>query len=178
MGAGTVLAQTKKVVTERGSSIEVNTYKEIPEATEPCTPEACEWWKQFRDAGNTLQRKVDEKSKTKFALLFYQGIEKAYHVPLKDGPAQVLVFGRPVYPDLTIARLRMMQMNGGVELSVELRADGSVGDIKVIKAFDKEFDRSVIQAARQNLFLPAVRDGAFVTDWQKGEIKFSTRSKF
>lgn len=172
---GRVSCQEKRVVKESGSTIEVYTYKDIPEATEPCTPEECEWWKQLREAGNILQRKGDEKSKTKFALLFLEGMQKAYHIPLKDRPPQVLAFGRPAYSEMTLARLRMRRTNGAAELSIEFRADGSIGDVNLIKGLDKAFDRSAVQGARQNLFLPAVRNGAFVTEWQKREMKFCTR---
>jgi hypothetical protein len=173
---GRVSCQEKRVVKESGSSTEINTYNEIPEATEPCTPEECAWWKQIRDAGNILLRKGDEKSKTKFALLLLEGMQKAYRIPLKDRPPQVLAFGRPAYSELTLTRLRRARTNGAAELSVEFRADGSIGDVNLIKGLDQEFDKSAVQAARQNLFLPAVRNGAFVTDWQKGEMKFCTRS--
>ena len=173
----TVSGQSKRVVTQRDSTITVGEYTEIPEATEPCTPEECQWWKQIREAGNTLQRKGDEKSKTRFALLFAEGLQKAYHVPLKDRPPHLLVRSQPVLSEMTVARLRMKQTNGSADLSVEFRADGSIGDVQLIKSLDKEFDMSAVQAVRQALFVPAIKDGSFITFREKVGFGFFTRPK-
>jgi hypothetical protein len=35
-------------------------------------------------------------------------------------------------------------------------------------------DENMIQAKREALILPALRDGAFVTEWQNAEVKFSS----
>lgn len=176
-GAGSVLAQSKRVVSDRGSTILINTYDEIPEATEPCTPAECEWWTQIRKAGNDLQRKGDEKSKTRFALLFSEGMQKAYHIPLKDRPPQVLAHGRVVFSDIAIKIARLKQMNRTAVLSVEYRTDGSVGDVKLVTGLGSGVDENVIQATRQNLFLPAIKNGAFVTDRVETEFGFYTRRR-
>jgi hypothetical protein len=172
-----VLGQEKTVTrrTETGNNvgISINKYDEIPEATEPCTPTECEWWKQLRQAGNDLQRKGDEKSKRKFVLLFVEGLEKSYRVPLKDSPPKVLVSRKVEILDV----MKVRKINGEVELSVEYRADGSIGEIKVIKALNPTIDNRVIQAVRQYIFLPAIKDGAFVTEWHKGGLKISTQNK-
>ena len=170
-----VFSQGPTVTRDGRLTATVREYNLIPEATEPCTPEECGWWDRLRSAGNELQKKGDEKSKKKFALLFAEGLQKAYRVPLKDRPPQVLAFGRSVYLPETIARLRSMNINGAAELSVEYRAEGSVGEVKVTKSLDNEFDKGAVQATRQDLFLPAVKNGTFVTEWQKLERRFSTR---
>ena len=59
----------------------------------------------------------------------------------------------------------LKSFKGAIELSIEYRADGSIGEIKILKGLDKEMDSYAVQAARQNIFLPAIKDGAFVTDW-------------
>lgn len=160
-----------------GSGLEITTYTEIPEATEPCTPLECEWWKQMREAGNDLLRKGDDKTKKKYALLFkkyallfVEGIEKAYRIPLADRPAQALVSQGPAQSPRDI-----IPKNGKVELSVEVRADGSVGEIRVVKGLRSDMDQSCIQSQRQNIYLPAVRDRAFVTEWQKATCTFWSR---
>lgn len=160
---------TKTVTTASGSDVSIRTYQEIPAATEPCTPEECEWWSRLRQAGNKLLQKRDEKSKSAYASLFVEGIEKSYRIPLKDRSAQALFFG----PVLQTADLPSNQRNGIVKLSIELRPDGSVGDVKVLNGLGREVDRRCIQAAQGVIFLPAVKDRAFVTDWQTPKYEFN-----
>ena len=152
----------------------VSTYNEIPEATEQCSEEEKRWWDSLRKTGNDLQKKKDAKSQTKFAVIFAEGLEKGYRIPLKDRPPQALLLGRVVFPDVVLARARTMGLKGRIEFSIEYRADGSIGDVNVVKGLDKEMDRYAVQAARQNIFLPAV-NGAFVTEWQSGAVTFSTQ---
>lgn len=159
---------TKTVKTTTGSGVSVRTYEEIPAATEPCTPEECEWWNRLRQAGNKLLRKSDQKSKSAYAFLFLEGIEKSYRIPLKDRSSQTLFFGPPVQT----ADLPSKQRNGIVKLSVEQRADGSVGEVKVLNGLGPEIDRRCIQAAQNVIFLPAVRDRTFVTEWQTPQYRF------
>lgn len=170
-----VIGQEKTIRTYRGSTVRVSSYNEIPEATEQCSEEENQWWESLRKAGNDLQRKMDKKSHTKLAVLFAEGLEKGYCIPLKDRPPQVLLHGRVVFPDLLVARARAKGLKGSVELSIEYRADGSIGDIKILKGLDKEMDGYAVNAARQSIFIPAVKDGAFVTAWRDGGLKFSTQ---
>jgi hypothetical protein len=160
---------TKTRRTAAGSSVSIMTYKEIPAATEPCTSEECDWWNRLREAGNKLLRKGDQKSMSAYASLFVEGITKSYKVPLADRPPQVLFFGQTVQ----IANLPWKQRNGTVRLSVEHRADGSVGEIKVLSGLGTQVDQRCIQAARSVIFLPAVRDRTFVDEWQTPEYKFA-----
>lgn len=169
------IGQDKSIKTYRGSTVLVSTYNEIPEATEQCSQEEKQWWDSLRKAGNDLQKKMDQKSQTKLAILFAEGLEKAYRIPLKDRPPQVLLPGKVVFPDLLVARARAKGLKGTIELSIEYRADGSIGDVKIVKGLDKEMDGYAVRAARQNIFLPAIKDGAFVTDWRSGGLKFSTQ---
>jgi hypothetical protein len=156
--------QESKTVTKiSGSGAEVHTYRKIPEATEPCLPAECEWWKRLRQAGNELQRKGDDKSQRRFVTLFVEGLENSYRVPVKDRPAQPLTFGPMV---------RVSGVNGTVQLSVEFLADASVGEVSVIKGVGKAIDQSCIQSARQILFLPAIKDGLFVNSQQKPVYNF------
>jgi hypothetical protein len=68
-------------------------------------------------------------------------------------------------------------LKGNIELSIEYRADGSIGDIKIVKGLDIEIDGRIVQGARRNIFVPAIKDGVFVTTWQSGSYKFSTQPK-
>lgn len=170
-----VVGQEKTIRSQRGSTVLVSTYNEIPEATEQCSQEEKLWWDSLRKAGNALQKKMDAKSQAKFAVIFAEGLEKGYRIPLKDRPPQALLLGRVVFPDVVLARARTMGLEGSIELSIEYRADGSIGDVNVVNGLDKEMDRYAVQAARQNIFLPAVKDGAFVSAWRSGAVRFSTR---
>ena len=115
----------------------------------------------MREAGNKLLQKADQKSSRAFATLFLEGIEKSYKVPLADRPGKFLFYGQTVQ----ISDLPAQQRNGTVRLSVEYRADGSVGEIKVLSGMGTKVDQRCIQAARSVIFLPAVKDRQFVTEW-------------
>ena len=58
-----------------------------------------------------------------------------------------------------------------MELSVEYRADASIGEVQVKKGLGWGLDEDAVQAARHCVFLPAIRDGAFVN--HVGEVKFT-----
>ena len=160
---------TKTRKTTAGSGVSIMSYKEIPAATEPCTSEECDWWTRLREAGNKLLRKGDQKSMSAYASLFVEGIAKSYKVPLADRPSQALFFP----PAVQTANLPSQMRNGTVRLSVEHRADGSVGEIKVLSGLGTQVDQRCIQAARSVIFLPAVKDRQFVTEWQTPEYKFA-----
>lgn len=162
---------TKTRTTKVGSrGISIMPYTEIPAATEPCTSEECDWWNRLREAGNKLLRKGDQKSSRAYASLFVEGIEKSYKVPLADRHGKVLFSAVPEQADLP-----SQQRNGTVRLSVEYRADGSVGEIKLLSGLGTKVDQRCIQAARNVIFLPAVKDRQFVTEWGTPEYKFVYR---
>lgn len=167
--------QKTSVTRDRLVTTNVSEYNLVPEATGPCSIAECAWWARLRTVANELQKKGDDKSKRAFALLFAEGLLNEYRVPLPDRPPQVLAFGRAIDPPATMSRLRERHVNGRTEISVEFRADGSIGEVRLIKGLDREFDAIVIQAARQHLFLPAIKDGKFVTEWQTGGMSFATR---
>jgi len=162
---------TKTRTTTAGSVVSVDTYKEIPPATEPCASAECDWWNRLRDAGNKMLRKGDQKSKSVYASLFVEGIERSYRVPLQDRPPLALSVA-PMC--LQPSDLPVRQRNGTISLSVEHRADGSVGEVKVVNGLRPEADRRCIQATRNIIFLPAVKDRQFVTQWAPAQYKIST----
>lgn len=154
--------------------LEEFTYNDIPEATEPCTPEACEWWKQIRAMGNELNRNSDKKLKAKFLHQLQQGQQKAYRVPLKDRPSQVVgTFGRPSYPESVQGKV-----TGTAALSVEFRSDGSVGEVQIVKRLGLGIDENLIRAVRKSVFLPAIENGAFVTSWRTVTAEFHSHNSF
>lgn len=165
--------KTRTTIAGSGSAVSVFTYKEIPAATEPCTSEECDWWNRLREAGNKLLRKGDEESRNVFASLFVEGIVKSYRVPSVDRPSQVL-FDRPVrMADLPS---KSKPRNGTVRLSVEFREDGSIGDVKLLDGLGSEVDKRCIREAQNVIFLPAVRDRKFVTEWKTLQFGFYSRN--
>lgn len=178
-GAASVSYQSTTVVHKTESGVEISTYTAIPEATEPCTPEEGEWWTQVRKAHGDLvvaykkgkQRSIAE-AKEKFFLLLLEGQQKSYQVPLKDRSPQMLVFGRqPDRPDIA----KKNQITGTVVVSVELRGDGSVGDVQIVKGLGFGINENVIQATRQYVFLPAVKSRAFVAERRNVKVEFSDK---
>ncbi|HSB12288.1 MAG TPA: hypothetical protein VLM38_22565 [Blastocatellia bacterium] len=161
----------EKIVRAEGSTLKISEYHPIPEATERCTPEEAEWWQRVRNAGNELQKKSSEKSIKNFYLLLLEGLQKAYRVPLKDRGPQMLVVNHPPQTDV----VPKFQINATLVLSIEYLADASIGDIQIIEKVGHGLDESTILAKRRDVFLPAIKDGAFVTDRLEVRIKFSTR---
>jgi len=173
---GSVSSQERRI-TRRGDVVIVEQGRPpyIPEATEPCTREESEWWNRTREAGNGIlsaarrdnQRAV-EKSKQKFLLLIYEGQQKGYHVPVKDRQPMPLVNVFPVYPPEAVKN----NIVGMIELSIGIGTDGLVSDVEIVKGAGRELEQNSIRAWRQSVFLPAVRNGAFVAD------RLSVRNSF
>lgn len=170
---GALGQKEKKVLIQDGSTIQIRILTEIPEATEQCTPAECEWWNQIRKANADLNlgyknqnNKSVLKARERFFLLVSEGHEKSYRVPLKDRPPQKLVVARTNYPHLA----KKNRIQGDVELAIEIGDYGTVENIQVIKGLGWGLTESAIQAARQELFLPAIKDGAFVN--HRTQVKF------
>lgn len=158
----------REVKRSGGSSLVIQEYTLIPEATEECTAEEADWWSRFRQAGNALYKKGDQKAIKKFYLLMLEGVEKQYRIPLKDRGPQLIRITTPTYLEMA----RKSRMEGYVEMSVEYRADGSVGDVKVTKELGAGLDEEAVRAARQAVFLPAIKNGAFATSWVEAKVGF------
>jgi len=109
------------------------------------------------------------EARNKYFVLLYEGQQKGYLVPLKDRPPQSLVLGMPAYPYIA----KKNRINGEVVLSVEISNDGTVGDAQVTKGLGWGLDQSAIQAARQAVFLPAIKNGGFVAEQSTLKFKFA-----
>ena len=57
-------------------------------------------------------------------------------------------------------------------MAVELRPDGSVGEIKVVQGLDPGLDQMAVSAARKLVFLPMVKDRKFVSTWMPMTMSF------
>ena len=64
----------------------------------------------------------------------------------------------PSYTDAA----RDREINGSITLHVELRSDGSVGEIRLLQGLGSGLDESAADAARKTIFLPAVKNREFV----------------
>jgi TonB family protein len=81
------------------------------------------------------------------------------------------ILGRPTpgYTD----EARRNQIEGSVKVSVLLKADGTVFDIKVARGLGYGLDEKAIEAARQLRFVPAQKDGHPVSVRVSLDFKFS-----
>lgn len=163
--------KVEKIVRAEGSTLSISEFHSIPEATEQCTTEEAEWWQRVRKAGNDLQRKSTENATKRFSLVLLEGLQKAYRVPVKDRLPQMLVVNHLPQTDV----VRKFQINATILLSVEYLANASIGDVQIVKRVGHGLDESAVLAKRRDVFLPAVKDGAFVTERREVKVTFSTR---
>ena len=161
--------------TESGAEVRAG-FNDIPDATEPCTPEESDWWKKLRIAAHEVMKKNGQNSepaKTRFYVLLYEGQQKSFRVPLKDRPHQVLAFGSEPMPH---DKALKMQITGNYVFSIEFRADASIGDVRMVKGANSLIAENIIKSTKQYVFLPAVKDRAFVSDF--GEVRLSFSDKW
>lgn len=80
---------------------------------------------------------------------------------------------RPRYPSIS----RQLGEQGTVILSVYVRADGSVGDVRLKKSSQHErLDQAALDKVRQWHFTPAMRAGVAVDRWYDLPIRFQLNS--
>ena len=95
------------------------------------------------------------------------------HQPSEPGVAlpQQLTTDRPFYPKEAFEA----NIQGTVGLVVVVRADGSVGDIRVTKPLEPNLDEAAIDSARKWRFKPGTKDGQPVDVIVRLDISFSRR---
>jgi len=170
-GSDSNQSNRKTRTTVHDGALSIREYIDLPEATEPCTPEACHWWNEIETTGNALNKKADKKLKARFLFLIHEGQQKSYRAPVKDRLPQVLGdFGRPAYPQAFYEG----KVSGSAAISIEYRADGSVGEIKIVKSLGFGIDEGLMRGFRKSVFLPAVESGAFVTFRATLTVEFHT----
>lgn len=96
----------------------------------------------------------------------YNGVFSVGNVTVRP---QILGRPTPGYTD----EARHNQIEGSVKVSVLLKADGTVSDIKVARGLGYGLDEKAIEAARQLRFVPAQKDGHAVSVRLFLEFKFS-----
>ena len=133
----------------------------VPEASLPCTPEEQTWWTELRAASEHVKypRRPGEKQKKKFLDVLRDGVKKSYKPPVPDVRPVVLFKTEPSYTE----EARQRGINGTVTLELELLPDGKVGKIEVIQGLPAGLNDASAEAARETIFLPAIKNRQFIS---------------
>lgn len=86
---------------------------------------------------------------------------------------RVLKEVKPAYPADALAT----GLSGTVELECVVKADGTVGEIKVLKPLEPSLDEAAIAALKQWTFAPATKDGKPIDTQVTIEMSFTTRPR-
>ncbi len=86
-----------------------------------------------------------------------------------DTRPKLIFMPRPKYTE----EGRVNKITGKVVLSVEVRADGSIGRVSVVKSLGYGLDESAISTVRQGRFSPALKDGQAVSATARIEVTFN-----
>jgi TonB family protein len=148
-------AQSAKEQNPEKTALDALHRREVPEATLACTPDEARWWEEVRAASANARRGEAEK----FVQLLKQGQDNKYHVPIADRGITTLRRVPPRYTD----EARRAKISGGIAMVVEFLKDGTIGEIKIVKGLGAGLDEKAADAARQIVFLPAVKDAQFVS---------------
>lgn len=84
------------------------------------------------------------------------------------------VLVKEVKPQYTQDAMRR-KVEGIVEMSAVVLADGTVGDVTVTRSLDEDLDRQAIRATKQWEFKPGTKDGKPVAVAVNVELTFSLR---
>jgi TonB family protein len=110
--------------------------------------------------------------RNRFQALLSEGEDKSYKAPVPDNIHPVLLYtGRPDYTE----EARTKKIQGDVRLRVEFRADGTVGLVSITRGLGFGLDEEATEAMRRILFLPAIKEGKFVVQYQTLEASFNLR---
>ena len=116
---------------------------------------------QLRAASEDVKhpRRPGEKEKEMFLNVLRTGVKKSYKPPVPDARPVILWKTEPQYTEAA----RRHGIHGTITLEVELRADGNVGVIEVIKGLPEGLNDVAADTARKTIFLPAIKNRQFVT---------------
>jgi hypothetical protein len=132
--------------------------QQIPEASLPCSPDEAKWWEEIRATGNKLKNDTYQDD-DKFVRLLKEGQEKPYQAPIPNRGPTILRKFPAEYSD----EGRKRQISGSLAMVVEFLQDGTVGEVAIVKGLGFGIDEKAAEAARRSIFLPAVKDGKFVS---------------
>jgi len=128
------------------------------------------------DEDELLSKKDREKLNAEIATttgiylgLLREGKEKGYRVPLPDNRPIILHRAPGRYTNAA----RTAKANGVVVLSIEFQPDGTLKVVDVVRGLGFGLDEKAVEATRKIVFLPAIKDGAFVTMSSRLEYTFN-----
>ena len=101
-----------------------------------------------------------------------QNAERQIYKPGNGVSAPVVV--KEVKPQYTTAA-KEAKVQGTVLLECVVETDGSVGEVKVVKALHDDLDEAAVNAARQWQFKPGTKDGKAVRVRVALEMTFSLK---
>lgn len=86
---------------------------------------------------------------------------------------KIVKSARPRYPPEAMRA----KIQGRVKMEIVVQADGTVGDVRVVRSLDRTFglDDAAVKAAKEMRFTPAVKDGAAVPVLLSTEIEFTAK---
>jgi len=106
----------------------------------------------------------------KYSSILREGIDRSYRVPLRDRKSPLILYeGRLWYTRAARAR----GLTGEVRLKAQFRADGTIGEVRVVKGLGYGLDDKAVEAVRQMVFLPAVISGTLATVSTPIEVTFN-----
>jgi TonB family protein len=149
--------------------------REIPAATLPCSAYEARWWSDLRSAGAAVRSTIGGKKETKkFLILLAEGQAQSYQPPIPDRGPTLL----NQVPLQSTEESRKKNVSGELALVVELRPDGNVGEVKIVQGLGYGLDEKAAAAARQMIFLPAVKDRKFVSFRMPMTMSVATRRTY
>jgi TonB-like protein len=143
--------------------------REVPEATLPVTPVEAEWWERVRNESIKIQKSYD-RGGDKLVRLLKEGADNGYRVPIPD--RGVTFLRRPPAPYTSLAK--QMKISGGMALVTEFLADGTVGEVKIVEGLPAGLNESATEATKKMVFLPAVKQGQFISSRLPSTMSFET----
>jgi TonB family protein len=150
-------------------AVEALRRREVPEATLPSTPAEAEWWERVRKESIKVQNSYD-RGADKLVRLLKEGADNAYRVPIPDRGVTFLRRHPTRYSD----EARQLKISGGMALVAEFLADGTVGEVKIVEGLPAGLNENAKEATKKTVFLPAVKDGEFVSSRLPMTMSFNT----
>jgi TonB family protein len=123
-----------------------------------------------RKQRDTLNEAIEAATR-KYLGVLKDGRDKAYTPPILPRRFLVLYTARPNYTE----QARRKKTGGNARLQVELRSDGTVGDVSVVSGLGDGLDENAIKAVRQTVFLPQIGKGGFETVSRPMDVSFNIR---
>jgi TonB family protein len=110
-------------------------------------------------------------ARERYVALLQEGATKSFTIPVRDGAPLLLQWVTPIFS----TKGREKRISGEVRLRLEILPDGRFGEVEVRDGLGYGLDEKAIEAARKTVFLPARKDGRFVSYWQVFTVEFNIK---